>query len=559
MDLLLTNLMLVFVLAVVIGVIFKYIGLPSIIGQVIVGLGIGMSGLLNAESIEMMHVLGSVGITLLLFLVGLEMNWREIKKVGSKVLFIFLSQSLTLFLIFIALAVFLLKLDFLSAFMLSVSLSLSSTIVVVKVLSEKKDLSSFTGKLSLGILLLQDILAIVLLVFLPSLGRSINFQDLGFLLIKLVSIVLIVNVIGHTIITKILQLVIKSGEDLILFSLAWFMVVVFMSVKFFGLSSEVGAFLAGLSLSTSWGHFQIINKVKTLRDIFLTLFFVLLGLQIGDGNLNWTLVGVLFVLIVLSKFFVTYFWSKIFGLTNRVSFLISLNMTQLSEFSLVVMGIGLTLGYWNNDLVKIITVVGLLSMSFSSVAINIGNDIYKVFVKRFSWLYDTKDVKNEATSLHKHIVLIGGDRTGKGIMDHLIRRREKILVVDFNPDVVRKINNRGVEAIFADAADPDIFELANLKEAKMIISTVKDVNDSLTLLEEVKKRGLVIPVIVDAENIDEAKLLYKAGATYVLFPHFVSGWHMNQLLIKHKTDKNTFKKYKEKQDKLLRAIYGSEY
>ncbi len=559
MDLLLTNLMGVFVLAVITGVIFKFIGLPSIIGQVLVGLGVGVSGIINGDTVEVMHLMGNIGITLLLFLVGLEMNWREIKKVGQKVFLLFLGQTTIFSLVFYLLAHYLLGLNPLSAFMVAVGLSFSSTIVVVKVLSEKKDLESFSGKLSLGILLLQDILAIVLLVFLPTIGNGLDFQAFGLLIIRLIVLVVLVNIVGHYLVSKLLQSVIKSGDDLIMFSLAWFMMVVYLATKGFGLSAEVGAFLAGLSLSTSWGHFQITNKVKTLRDVFLTIFFVLLGLQVGSGWVNWYYVLVLSFLVIMGKFIVSFAWAKLIGLKNRIAFLVSLNMTQVSEFSLVVMSMGLAMNLWSNDLVKVITIVGLISMSFSSVLISMGSDMYKRLVKQFPDIFKKDLINTKKIDLVNHVVLFGVDRTGRGIMDYLNKIGEKYIVIDFNPDVIKKLKSRGVEAIFADAADPDIFDITNMSQAKMVISTIKDLDDSLSLLDEVTRRGLKIPVIVDAETAQEAKRLYDAGASYVLFPHFVSGWHMNQLLLKHKKDKDTFKKYKIKQDESLKAIYEGEY
>jgi Kef-type K+ transport system membrane component KefB len=560
MDLLLTNLMGVFVLAVVTGIIFKFIGLPSIIGQVVVGLGIGISGIINADTVSVMHILGSFGITLLLFLVGLEMNWQEIQKVGKTVFFLFFGQTVMFGAIFYLISYYLLHLTTLSSVMVAIGLSFSSTIVVVKVLSEKKDLDSFSGKLSLGILLLQDILAIMVLVFLPSIGRSFDLMGLLILVVKLLVMVLLVNVVGHVLISKILKAVVKSGEDLILFSLAWFMVVVFLATKGLGLTAEIGAFLAGLSLSTSWGHFQINNKIKSFRDVFLTIFFVLLGLQIGPGNINWLDILVLCLLVVIVKFVLSFMWSRLIGLNKRISFLVSLNMTQVSEFSLVVMSIGLGMNLWDSELVKVITIVGLITMSLSSVLINLNSVIYKRLLILFpNFFKQDKQISSVGANLKNHIVLFGADRTGRGIVNYLLKRKEKFIVVDFNPEVVNKLMNRGVEAIFADAADPDIFDMVNMSEAKMIISTIKDVEDSLALLDEAKKRKISIPIIVDAEGPGESKRLYDAGASYVLFPHFVSGWHINQLLIKHKTDKNTFKKYRSKQDESLKSIYEGEY
>lgn len=560
MDFLITELVAIFVLAVLVGVLFRFVGLPSIIGQVIVGLGVGMSGLIRGQTMELMQLLASLGITLLLFLVGLEMNWSEIKKVGKKVGLFFLGQTALLGVIFYILTFYLLGTTPLVSLMLSVALSFSSTIVVVKVLSEKRDLSSLVGRLSLGVLLLQDLLAIILLVILPNLSKQLDGAGVLDLILRLLVFVFTINVVGHFLVSGIARSVIKTGDDLILLSLSWFMAAIYLATKVFGLSAEIGSFLAGLSLSTSWGHFQIVNKVKTLRDVFLTLFFVLLGLQVGSGRVDWTLVTLLTMAVLLIKFLVSFLWSRVLGLSGRISFLVSLNMTQISEFSLVVMALGLSAHLWNEDLVRVVTVVGLLTMTISSVLITINGPIFRWVSQYLPFLLKIgKEEKIARTALKDHVILFGCDRTGRGIMSYLEKRKEKYLVVDFNPDVVNKLKGRGVNIIFADASDPDIFELTNMKESKMVISTIKDAEDSLALLVEARSRGIKIPMIVDAETAQEAKTLYNAGATYVLFPHFVGGWHMNQLLLKHKTDKDTFKKYKMKQDEALKAIYEGEY
>lgn len=555
MDLLLTNIMGVFVLAVIVGVIFKYLGLPSIIGQVMVGLGVGMSGIINHQTLEVMHFLGSLGITLLLFLVGLEMNWKDITKVGKSVFYLFLGQTLLLSAIFFSVFRWGILMDNLNALMIAIALTFSSTIVVVKSLSEGKDLGSYVGKLSLGILLLQDILAIFLLVLLPSLGDKVSFVALGIVLLKLLGVFLIVSVLGQYLISLLMEKVIKSGEDLILLSLAWFMVVSFIVIKGFGLSSEVAAFLAGLSLSASYGSHQIVNKVKTLRDIFLTLFFVLLGLQMGDGVVDWGLVTFLTGLVIGGKFLVTFVWARILKIHSRVAFLVSLNLTQISEFSLVVMSLGLSMGWWQNEMVRVVTLAGLISMSLSSVLIGMGAKIYMAMAVIWPWMREDQKVESAKVEMKNHLVLIGCDRTGRGIVSFLEKHKENFLVIDFNPDVIKRLKNKGVKAIFADASDPDTVELANIAEAKLIISTIKDQKESLALLNLLSVLGLKIPVVVESESAEEAKELYEAGATYVLFPHFVTGHHLSQLLLKHKRDKKSFEKYKAKQDHALRAIY----
>ena len=546
----------VFVLAVICGVLFRYIGLPSLVGQVGAGLLVGASGLLGSRDVEVLRMMGDLGITLLLFLVGLEMNWKELHKVGKNAVLIFLGQTVLTILLFVGLSLAGLRLDVLRAILLAIALTFSSTIVVVKMLSEKKNLNSFSGKLSLAILLLQDMLAIFLLAVLPSFSEGIHMSVLWWLGIKLIALFVVVNIIGHAVIAKLLKEVIKNGDDLILFSLAWFIVVVLMAEKVFGVSAEVASFLAGLSLSTTWGHFQIINKVKTLRDVFLTLFFVVLGMQVGIGKVNLPMVLLLTIAVIFGKFLITYIWSGILGIGSRAAFLLAINLTQISEFSLVIMGLGITSGLWSDEVARTVMVTGLLTMTISTILIGESEKIYSAAKRKFKLGfnfgrggdYKVSDIKN-------HIVLLGCDRTGKSVVNFLEKNGVPFLVVDFNPDVVQKIKERGGEVIYADATDPDLIDIANMKEAKLIISTIKDKNDSLALLSELSRKNIGVPVIVDAETALEAKELYAAGAAYVLLPHFVSGWHMSQLVKKSIKDSEVFDKFRKKQNTALKTIY----
>lgn len=559
MDIFLVDMMVVFVCAVIFGIMFRFFKLPSLVGQVLAGFTIGMWGVLGTQSVEVMKLFSTLGVTLLLFLVGLEMNWQDIRHSGKTVFKLFFTQTVLLASLYLVFSTWVLRLGLIPSVMLAIALTFSSTILVVKTLSEGKDLNSFVGKLSLGMLLLQDLLAIILLALIPSLKDGFDLSTLTTLLLKIGIILLTVNVFGHVLITWMMKKIIKSSEDLILFSLVWFFVAVYFSTKILNLSPEIGGILAGLSLSTSWGNYQIVSKVRTLRDIFLTVFFVLLGFEVGVGEVNWLLVGELVGISIIGKFAITVLSGWWCGLKKRTAFSVSINMTQISEFSLIIMSIGLGSLFWDNELVAAVTVAGLITMILSTVLMSGSARIYKSLVKLFPNRFNLERGKGEGSSLKGHIVLLGGDRTGRSIMSFLKKNGEMVLVVDFNPEVISRLKNKGEAAIFADASDPDVVEITNMREAKMVISTVKDVNDTLALLTEMKLRGIKIPTIVDAESASQASGLYKAGASYVIFPHFVSGLHLGQLMKKFEQDSSVLSHYREKQNDVLKEIYDGEF
>jgi len=560
MDVFLFNLTVVFAVAVVFGILFRFFGLPSIVGQVLAGFVVGILGFIGKEGIDSISILGSLGVTLLLFLVGLEMNLREIRNIGKTVLRLFAGQTLLLGLLFFTFLFFVLRLGQIPSVFLTLALTFSSTIVVVKTLSEKRDLGSFSGKLSLGILLLQDLLAIFLLVLMPGLSQGVEFSSIINLIFKLFILLLTINVFGHFVISLVEKYLIKSAEDLVLISLVWFFLAVFFSVNVLGLTPEIGGILAGISLSNSWGHFQIVSKIKTIRDVFLTLFFVLLGLEIGVGSVNWLLVLEITVLALVGKFLISEIVCLWNGLSGKISFSISLNMTPISEFSLIVMSFGLISGFWDSSVVTAVTVAGLITMVLSTIFIYRSSGMYKLLSDKFPKMFGFDGIrKGTPTTLKNHIVLLGGDRTGRSILASLKKNGEKVLVIDFNPDIISRLNNRGEEAILSDASDPDVLEISNMQEAKMIISTVKDLDDSLALLSLLRQKKIEVPTIVDAETPSQASILYDAGASYVIFPHFVSGLHLGSVMKKYKNDKDILNKYKSRQSHTLKEIYEGDF
>lgn len=559
MDIFLVDVMMVFVVAVLFGIGFRFFRLPSLVGQVLAGFMLGTKLVLGADSLEIMKLLSTLGVTLLLFLVGLEMNWSEVKHSVKTVLRLFVGQTVLLVGLYSLFGSFILELSLLPAIILSIALTFSSTILVVKTLSEDKELGSLVGNLSLGLLLLQDLLAMVILALIPGFGAGFGWLSLGTLFFKVAIILLVINVLGHYLVSWLMKTVIKSAEDLILFSLVWFLMAVYFSTQILGLSPEIGGILAGLSLSTSWGHYQIVSKVKTLRDVFLTVFFVLLGFEVGTEIINWTMVWQLVGLIVLGKLAVTGLISLWSGLKRRTAFSLSLNMTQISEFGLIVMSLGLVSNLWGGEVVSAVTVAGLISMVLSTVLMTRAKAIYKYLSKILPSLFLPGGRGGETTPLKGHIVLLGGDRTGRSIMSFLKKNGERVLVVDFNPEIVEKLRRRGCEAFFADVADPDVLDITNMTEAKMVISTVKDINDSLSLLAEMSARKIKIPVIVDAESAAQAADLYRAGASYVIFPHFVSGLHLGQLMKKFERDTSTLSRYRARQNEALKEIYDGEF
>lgn len=545
---------LVFGLAVLAGMVARALRQPAFLGHVLVGLAVGSWGLLRAGEVShLLETLSSAGVMLLLFLVGLEMNVEEVRKMGEKAVLTGLMQIVVTAGVF-GWVLTRFGLNWNSSLFLGGALAFSSTIIVVKLLSEKHDLTSLSGKMAIALLLIQDLAAIILLIVF---GGGLN-GGLFLLFVKIILLLGLTLLMSRRVMPRILHRIARSMDELILFSLAWcFVLAAIMASPIFGLSLEIGGFLAGLALSGSFEHVQIAVKIKPIRDFFLTIFFVGLGLNIRLDSSVILMAMVLSGSVILVKPVVVWLLMRLFDYKQRVAFSTGLMMGQISEFSFILVGIGAKVGFLSGKDISLVSLVGLMTMVVSGYLILDQEKIYRLIkpILDFVWKDTSKPVP-VAEELTDHIILFGCHRMGRSVLMHLGHGREKILIVDFDPEVVARLKSEGFEVIYADASDSEIYDRIGLGKAKMIISTLKDIKDNLTLLAEVKKRKAKVSVVVDAESVEDAADLYRAGATYVIFPHFVGGLHLSDLVRKGVRNVEDFETYRKYQQEVMAGVYA---
>lgn len=513
----------------------------------------GPLGPFQFQANDLLQSLASVGITLLLFIIGLELNIAELKSVGKTALIAGAAQ-----IILVASSAFLLAkfLNFsnLVAFYIGLALSFSSTIMVIKLLSDKKDLKSLYGKITVGILLVQDLVAIFILIILSTFtsasGPNINLYDLGVVALKMIVLFGWVIVLGREVLPRLLNSIARSSESLFLFSLAWaFGISALVASPFIGFSIEIGGLLAGLALANSIESYQIITKVQPLRDFFLTIFFVTLGMNIVFSDISRTILPVVifsgFVLFV-SPIIVMLILGAL-RYKKRTSFFSAITLTQISEFSLVLVYLGNKIGHLSGGVVAIVVFVGVITFTVSTYFIVYTNSIYRLLLPHLGIFERDKTLSEPVKEITDHTILIGANRLGEGILDALLEKKEKLIVVDFDPNIIEKLNEKSVATFFGDISDPEIQDLVSLEKASLVISTVSDPEDTLLLLKNIKHMKMRKPkVIVAAYEKEDAKDFYKAGADYVIMPHIAGGHHLAELLMG--SDRmSQLEKYKKKE------------
>lgn len=563
----------ILIAAGVIAYVLHFLRQPSIIAYIATGLLIGPFAFYHIHNGEVLHSLSEIGITLLLFMVGLDLDISQLKKFGRTVVLAGIGQV-----IFTCAAGFgivsLLGFDLLPAIYISLALTFSSTIIVVKLLSEKKDMQSLYGKLAIGIFLIQDIAAILVLILISGVtnaspdiisGNGI-FGNIIISLAKVFMIGVVVVTLSRVVFPKILNSLAKSDELTLLFSLGWALgLASLFSSSYIGFNAAIGGFVAGLALANTGVHYQISGRIKPLRDFFIIIFFIVLGSQLVFSHITAALFPalILTIFVLIGNPLIVTIILGLLGYKLRTSFLTGVTVAQISEFSLILMSLGLIAGHVTETDVTIVTLVGITTIGVSSYGVLFSNRLYEKLVSRIAKFFDGRSKHTDRelgdTIYKRHIVIVGAHRLGAHMINTLLKQKEQFVIIDFNPDIVSHYQEQGLPAVCGDIADPYIQEVACLGDARMIICTIPDFHDTLALIEAVRniphKR---IKLIVSASDEEEALEFYSKGASYVLLPHFVGGMHLVHV-VEQSADNRSLSKLKERHLKTLRKTIINSY
>lgn len=525
--------------------------LPLLIAYLVGGLLIATTAIFDPRASEVLHFLPEIGIAFVLFLVGMELDLREIKSLGKPII---LAGTLQIVITTIAGSTIAQLLGFgsIESWYLGVGLAFSSTILVVKLLIDKKDVGALYGKLAVGILLLEDLLAVLLLVVLTvsnsvlGLGLQQTFPILA-LVLKAVLLFGLALILSRFILPAVFKAVARQNELLFITALAWCFTYSSLAILL-GFSVVIGAFLAGVALANSPFHYQIQGKIKPLREFFVTLFFVYLGTQVNFSQIGriYPVMIIFTVYTLVLKPTIFLLLLGIFGFRKHTMFQTSLSLTHISEFSLILLLVGFQIGMVSQSALTLIALSAVLSMIIASVMITNSNRLYKRLNKFLSF-FERKNYKHSLEmsshdqNLMGHVIVIGARRVGGEIVKLLKREKIPQIVLDFNPYQVEVLMGEKIPVLYGDMGDPEVLDGLNLPQARMVISTSASLEDNLLLLEELKSRHINIPVIIRADTADDAQDLYKAGADFVIIPEILAGDFMVEKLKDHLSSGNFFK------------------
>lgn len=545
------ELSLILVVALGVTTIIRLLRQPMIIGYILTGIIVGPSALDLVRQADGLTILAQFGVALLLFMVGLNLNPRVIREVGSVALVTGVGQVLFTSLFGFLILRFL-GFTVVEGVYLSIALAFSSTIIIMKLLSDKQATETLYGRISIGFLIVQDLIAVLILMVISSfssegslavIALEVTFFGIG--------ILAVLAVLARFVMPRILALAARSHEFLFLFSIAWAFLFA-MLCEILGFSIEIGALLAGITISTSTYRFEIHSRLKPLRDFFLIMFFILLGLGMtfGDVMSNLGVIITLSLFVLIGNPLIVIMLMGLLGHSRRNGFMAGLTVAQISEFSFIMIGLGVAVGHLSESVVPVITAVGLLTIAGSTYFITHSDLLYKVCEPALK-LFERSVVRRRHPHHERHeILLFGCNRIGRHLLETVEKFHRSYVVVDHNPETIAELGRKGIPARYGDASDPELLEELEVQHARLIISTVSDTETNLLLLSML--RGASAITIVVAPNFDQAHRLYEAGATYVIIPHELGSHHARTMIEEYGLDLDRFLQEKIKHLERLR-------
>ncbi|MBU0893833.1 MAG: cation:proton antiporter [Nanoarchaeota archaeon] len=540
-------------LAFLVSYLIKIFKQPIIIGYIIAGILISPFIFKFGASTEFLDTFSKFGIAFLLFIVGLHLNPKIIKEIGTSSLIIGLLQIIVTFIFGFAISNQVLSYGVIASIYIGIALAFSSTIIITKLISDKKQLDSLYGKISIGILIIQDLVAIGILMFISSTSIGISFGSLALrTLLAGGGLIVVLFLAGFFVLPGIIRNIAKSQELLFLFSICWCFVIAALFF-YFGFSIEIGALIAGIVLSISPYSTEISSRIRPLRDFFLVIFFIILGLNINLSQIGSIIVNA-FILSLIALFFkpiILMIFMALFGYTKRNNFLVGTTLAQISEFSLIILALGVAVGHISPELLTTLTLTGIITITLSTYVIIYSNNLYGKLIRFISFFERKKVRRKKIIRKNYDAILFGYNRIGFSILRALKKIKKKYLVVDYNPDIISDLTKLRVPSLYGDAFDPDFLDDLPLNKVKIIVSTVPDFETNLLLLESISLINPSAIVIVRAHTIEEALKFYMKGANYVLTPHFLGGEYLARMIKIIKTNEKGYKEEKIKHVRML--------
>lgn len=549
------------VLAAGVGFVGVVLRQPLIVSFIAVGILAGPSVLGIARSSEPIDLLADLGIAVLLFLVGIKLDLKLVRTMGTVALATGFGQIVSTaalgFLLCIAMG-----LDLVTSIYVAVALTFSSTIIIVKLLSDRREIESLHGRIALGLLIVQDIVVVVAMIVLSAIGigerEGAAARDVATVLASSLAMLGIVLLFIRYVADPLTHRLARSPELLIGFAIA--LAAAFAAAgEAFGFGKELGGLLAGVALASTPFRDSIAARLAPLRDFLLLFFFIALGssFDLAAVGARGFEAAALAVLVLLLKPVIMILILSWLGYRRRTGFLAGVTIAQISEFSLIFMAMGVSFGHVGTDALGLVTLVGLITITASTYMITYSHGLYRWIEPLLLRL--ERSPKPDASSAHEQegeefeIVVFGLGRYGGSMGRRLIAEGRRVLGVDFSPVAVRRWRKEGLPALYGDVSDPELVAHLPLRGVKWVISAIPDPNtgvaahdNRLVLLQALGEAGYEGRVAVATHQVEDTDELRRAGADLILRPYFDAADRAIDLL---HMEESTFEGYEREEQR----------
>lgn len=499
---------------------------PVLIAYIVVGIVAGPAVLGIVHAHEQIELLAQIGVCVLLFVVGLKLDLKHIRHIGPVALATGLGQ-LAFTILFGFLIILLLGKSLMEAVYVAVALTFSSTIIVVKLLSDKREIDSLHGRIAVGFLIVQD-LAVVIAMMVMSTLRSgdMGWIDLlGSLSLRIGIAAAAMYVLMRYILPRVVAKMASSMELLLIFAIAWGMSLAAIG-EWAGFSKEAGAFLAGFSLASTDFRDAINARLTAIRDFLLLFFFIELGSKLDFSTLGGEVMPaiVLSLFVLIGNPLIVMAIMGFMGYRKRTGFLAGLTVAQISEFSIVFVAMGITLGHVGLEALGLTTLVGVATIAMSTYMILYSHKLYAllepvlgVFERKVPFREISAESPTEM-NFRPDIIVFGLGRFGSRLARGLAEEDIKVLGVDFDPEAVRHLKRDGFVVWFGDCTEAALLEGLPIRDTRWIVSTIPDLASNRLLFDELRAGGFKGEIAVVAREDSIGMALKAMGVPNVLYP-----------------------------------------
>ena len=526
-------------IAALAGMLATQLRQPVLIAYIAVGILVGPAGLELGATHEQIALLAEIGVTVLLFAVGLKLDLHHIRHIGPVALATGLGQlAFTIFFGF--LLIIALGRSPVEAIYVGVALTFSSTIIVVKLLSDKRELDSLHGRIAVGFLIVQDlavVLAMMTMSALRATGEGGGLEVALSLALRIAAAAVLMVVLMRWVLPRLVASMARSQELLLVFAVAWGTCLAALG-EWAGFSKEAGAFMAGFSLASTQYREALNARLAGIRDFLLLFFFVDLGSALDFstlGNELWPAV-VLSAFVLIGNPLIVMAIMGYMGYRRRTGFMAGLTVAQISEFSIIFIAMGITLGHVGTPALGLTTLVGVITITLSTYMILFSERLYRLLApllrpfERATPFRELAVEAGETPSQHADIIVFGLGRYGGRLIAQLEQAGMSVLRVDFDPEAVRALRNRGLAVRFGDAEDSAFLETLPLAETRWVVTTFPQRASNRAFLHALREAGFRGQIAGMARDESLGRWLRDAGVARVLDPFDDAADHAARLL-----------------------------